>query len=155
MYIIYKHDIDQHRTSKNWRIFVPLIMRQLTAILLALIITSQAFYNVGVLAYWLANRAYIAATLCENKDKPQLHCNGKCYLKKKIAETPDSAPVKGLPKAPSLKKGIEVADYLPQVPVLVLKDSPTTTTILIPGGQHLHPALLVDGIFRPPASMPV
>lgn len=127
-------------------------MRQLTATLLALIITSQAFYNVGVLAYWLANRAYIAATLCENKDKPQLHCDGKCYLKKKIAEIPDNAPVKGLAKVPNLKKGIEVADYLPQVPVLLWEEHPTTTTILIPGEQHLCPVLLWGGIFRPPAS---
>lgn len=34
-------------------------MSRLTAFLLAGIILCQAFYNVGVLGYWVANRAYI------------------------------------------------------------------------------------------------
>jgi hypothetical protein len=29
-------------------------------------------------------RDYIVANLCENKNRPQLNCNGKCYLAKKI-----------------------------------------------------------------------
>lgn len=27
---------------------------------------------------------YIATYLCENRDKPSLHCDGKCYLAKKL-----------------------------------------------------------------------
>lgn len=30
------------------------------------------------------NQKYIASTLCENRDKPWMHCNGRCYLMKKI-----------------------------------------------------------------------
>ena len=33
------------------------------------------------------NRPYIAANLCVNKDKPWMHCNGKCYLAQKIKQT--------------------------------------------------------------------
>lgn len=29
---------------------------------------------------YLANYKYISEELCENKDKPELECNGKCYL---------------------------------------------------------------------------
>ncbi|MCE6987965.1 hypothetical protein [Dyadobacter sp. CY323] len=29
---------------------------------------------------------FIVATLCENRNRPQLHCDGKCYLAKKIAD---------------------------------------------------------------------
>ena len=32
------------------------------------------------------NYDYIVDNLCENKDKPEMHCNGKCYLKKQLAE---------------------------------------------------------------------
>ncbi|UMB60600.1 hypothetical protein MHL31_16175 [Lutibacter sp. A80] len=35
---------------------------------------------------YYANYDYIAAELCENKDKPYLECNGKCYLKKQLKE---------------------------------------------------------------------
>ena len=64
-------------------------MSRLPALLLAGIIAFQAFYNVGVLGYWLANRDYIAANLCENRARPQLHCDGKCYLAKQLAKESD------------------------------------------------------------------
>jgi hypothetical protein len=30
-------------------------------------------------------REYIINNLCENKNRPQMHCDGKCYLAKRIA----------------------------------------------------------------------
>lgn len=33
---------------------------------------------------YLTNQEYIAKNLCENRDKPQLKCNGKCHLKKEL-----------------------------------------------------------------------
>lgn len=33
---------------------------------------------------YYANYDYIATVLCENKDKPYLECNGKCYLQSQI-----------------------------------------------------------------------
>lgn len=38
------------------------------------------------------NYKYISTVLCENKNKPEMHCNGKCHLKKTIkqAEEEDS-----------------------------------------------------------------
>ena len=35
--------------------------------------------------YWL-NKNYVASNLCINKNKPQMHCNGKCYLAKQVAK---------------------------------------------------------------------
>lgn len=40
--------------------------------------------------YWKANQKTITTEFCENKDKPVLECNGKCYLKKKIEAPSDS-----------------------------------------------------------------
>ncbi|HEY9221869.1 MAG TPA: hypothetical protein VIO43_09890 [Lutibacter sp.] len=33
---------------------------------------------------YYANYDYIANVLCENRDKPYLECNGKCYLEKQL-----------------------------------------------------------------------
>lgn len=33
-------------------------------------------------AAYLLNKDYIGNVYCENKAKPQIHCNGKCYLAK-------------------------------------------------------------------------
>jgi hypothetical protein len=40
----------------------------------------------GTIAYFKLNREYIAKVLCENRDKPQMHCNGKCYLAKRLKQ---------------------------------------------------------------------
>jgi hypothetical protein len=39
---------------------------------------------------YYANYDYIATVLCENKDKPYLECNGKCYLQDRIEQNSDS-----------------------------------------------------------------
>ncbi len=36
---------------------------------------------------YAVNYNFISKNLCENKAKPELLCNGKCYLKKEIAKT--------------------------------------------------------------------
>lgn len=35
---------------------------------------------------YAVNYNFITKNLCENRQKPQLLCNGKCYLKKEIAK---------------------------------------------------------------------
>ncbi len=45
---------------------------------------------------YMANYDYIVNTLCENKDKPELECNGKCHLSKELAKeagTDDKNPL--------------------------------------------------------------
>ena len=34
-----------------------------------------------------SNYEYIANVLCENRDRPYLECNGKCYLEKQLKKT--------------------------------------------------------------------
>jgi hypothetical protein len=38
------------------------------------------------LAEYVVNYDYIIENLCENKDKPQMNCDGKCYLAKQLAK---------------------------------------------------------------------
>ena len=37
-------------------------------------------------ADYFLNKSYIAKVLCINKEKPKMHCNGKCYLARQIKE---------------------------------------------------------------------
>lgn len=43
---------------------------------------EAAFAHCGI----CINYDYIVNVLCENKDKPQMQCNGKCYLAKQLAK---------------------------------------------------------------------
>ena len=35
---------------------------------------------------------FIAAELCENQDRPEMECDGKCYLNKRLAEAASEVP---------------------------------------------------------------
>jgi hypothetical protein len=58
--------------------------KHLIAILIIFSLALQSFKYYTVLAEFYLNRDYIAKNLCENRNKPQLHCNGKCHLKKQL-----------------------------------------------------------------------
>lgn len=50
--------------------------------LLIFLILAQTFSKGLVALDFMINKDFIAKTLCVNKNKPQMHCNGKCHLKK-------------------------------------------------------------------------
>lgn len=60
------------------------LKNKLVAALLIIAIISGSFSRIFIYAGFRLNQKYIAATLCENRFRPWLHCNGKCYLLKKI-----------------------------------------------------------------------
>ncbi len=59
-------------------------VRKILAITILLAVLLQTFSQLVVLADYYANKDYIAKNLCENRNKPYLHCEGKCCLKKKL-----------------------------------------------------------------------
>lgn len=44
----------------------------------------QVITKFAIVVNYALNKEYIAKTLCENKAKPKMHCNGKCHLKKQL-----------------------------------------------------------------------
>jgi len=58
-------------------------MNKVIPFLTAIIILLKPFWP--IVEYTL-NYDYIVENLCENKEKPILKCNGKCYLAKQIAK---------------------------------------------------------------------
>lgn len=125
-------------------------MSRFTALLLAGIIFCQAFHNAGVLGYWLVNRAYITSAFCENRDKPQLHCDGKCYLRKRLADEGDPAPV-GTHTIPVLKKGSGLSECL--IPMAALFSVPVIADIArnLPSINCRSIAGFPDIVFHPPS----
>jgi hypothetical protein len=70
-------------------------IHHITVVYLALIILVRMMAMPISLADYTLNKKFIAANLCENKLKPELHCSGKCYLKKQLAKTNDNQPASG------------------------------------------------------------
>lgn len=70
-------------------------MKIFATIFLTLTVFVQTFSTFIIRADFFLNQAYIAKNLCINRDKPMMHCNGKCYLSKKLKdqEKQDQSPV--------------------------------------------------------------
>jgi hypothetical protein len=54
------------------------------AILLILSLTISEFQRAFIYAGFKINQRYIAKTLCINRYRPQMHCNGQCYFMRKL-----------------------------------------------------------------------
>jgi len=60
--------------------------RRITGYLLIVALLSVNFSSLFIFAGFELNKQYIATHLCVNRDKPWLHCNGKCYFMRKIKQ---------------------------------------------------------------------
>ncbi len=52
-----------------------------------MLLLFPTFSKLGMVADYLLNKDYYAKILCENQDKPELECEGKCALMLKIQQT--------------------------------------------------------------------
>lgn len=59
-------------------------MKKTIAIVLLIALAFRPSYYVSQLVYYGLNINYIIEKYCVNKDKPELHCNGKCHLAKQL-----------------------------------------------------------------------
>lgn len=48
--------------------------------------------------WYASNIEYVAAELCENKEEPEIKCNGKCYLAKQLAKVENEKPEEPTPE---------------------------------------------------------
>jgi hypothetical protein len=54
----------------------------------------QCCAHYSIVAMYMIRKDYIATTLCENRDKPEMKCAGKCYLKKQLKKVNGSTGTK-------------------------------------------------------------
>lgn len=59
-------------------------MRRLFAVFILSVFVLFTFSQMLIVANYVVNMDYIAEYLCENQDKPEMECNGKCHLKKEL-----------------------------------------------------------------------
>ena len=59
-------------------------MKHISVGFLSAMIVLQSVSLLLVDAGYNVNHSYIASALCVNRNKPQMHCDGKCFLKKEL-----------------------------------------------------------------------
>ncbi len=53
-------------------------------------ITLQLCNRVGIIAWFNINQDKVVELFCINKNKPEMDCDGKCYLAKKLQKSADA-----------------------------------------------------------------
>jgi hypothetical protein len=65
--------------------------QKISVIIFLLAVAGSTFNKVIVLLDYQLNQDFIASALCENRNKPQCCCHGKCFLKKQLQKDEDGA----------------------------------------------------------------
>jgi hypothetical protein len=61
------------------------MIRIITISTLLLLLLAKPAVQFGWEVWYYVNQEYVAEELCENQDRPELDCNGQCYLMKQLA----------------------------------------------------------------------
>lgn len=107
----------------------------------------------GLLVYigFQLNQEYITTKLCENRDKPWMHCNGKCYLMKKVHEAEKNENNKTAKNnLNNLQTSFFQRIYSPGFQQSVLSAGYKSS---FPNYTYLYSSHYINSIFRPPKSV--
>lgn len=120
-------------------------MKTTLTIVLAFLILVQSFTRSFIYLNYEVNKDYISNVLCENKEDIEMHCEGKCHLKKELdkEEKNESTP------AGSNKEKYEI--------ILFNSIKPALTFLFIQASSEQHffnetinYPLSLSAIFHPP-----
>ena len=101
------------------------------------------------LVEYAVNYEYISKVLCENKEKPIMGCNGKCYLMKQLAATSESEKPRTDKKI--IVKSMEIL-FLEPIPAVDFKTVFIERKSTVNAGNiNLYSYLSLGYCFRPPS----
>lgn len=123
-------------------------MKQVIAYILISLLTLQSFSPLVIFSAYYANKSFVAGVLCENKNKPRLHCDGKCFLSKQLQKAEKEEHSQNTPA-----KAIEAFVYTEQVSLHNISNELYPAQPNYPLYQPNHYNFYFEGsCFRPPSA---
>lgn len=116
-------------------------------IILLITVLISVFHKTLIIGSFYLRKAYIIEYLCENRQKPELHCDGKCYLKKQINASEKEK--NNIPSFPVLEEGATF--YYQLVDKFVFFAPISTNRSVFLQYQIPQTDSPLSDIFRPPA----
>ncbi|MBP7478051.1 MAG: hypothetical protein KA797_05965, partial [Chitinophagales bacterium] len=106
-----------------------------------------------VFLHWKINQTEIIQNYCENKDKPEMACNGKCHLSKEILKLDP-------PKSEDQSNALHLSCFNFQFSPFILSDKPNVFKNFGPISFHYYSLYslsyetnYLSSIFHPPAQL--
>lgn len=116
-----------------------------------LCLSCQLVLKLSIIAWFEINQDYIAATLCENKNRPELVCCGKCVLTKQLSKA-DKNEQQNKSNAPTkAEKTATVTFILPEIneyPQTLVTQEISEQNAVLP---HHFAVSILAAIFHPPS----
>lgn len=101
-----------------------------------------------MIAWYRINKNYIASQLCVNKYRPQLHCDGKCFLAQKLKQAEQNEK-ENAPAA--LKQWVESTPFTVTATGFEWT-TPSPANVYQTAVADTYFFLRLHAIFRPPGS---
>ncbi|OSZ79595.1 hypothetical protein CAP35_15500 [Chitinophagaceae bacterium IBVUCB1] len=108
--------------------------------------STQCLLKLGIVAWYEANKTYVANVLCENKARPQMKCNGKCYLRKQLNKTENTQQENQIKKV-----SVEWLDFIPASHIMLSGIFPTSSINHTDNYKPIVGCNIVSSIFHPPS----
>ncbi len=124
------------------------MFKRFTAILLLVTLISSNLSLFMVYAGFQINQKYITETLCINRSRPWMQCNGKCYFMKKIHQAEENEKKQ---EAKDNLNRLEVSFF--QEPFQFASIAPTileTIKSSLPPYTYQYSSRYIETIFIPP-----
>ena len=124
-------------------------MKHILLYLALLGILLNAFRKEVVLLEYYANQDFIKRVLCINTARPELHCDGKCYLMTKL-KAAEAAEKQAEKPAPLRDKHLDIQLFNPAIFQYPVFDFKTISATAFVYDGVFHPGFL-PALLRPPA----
>lgn len=121
------------------------------AVFTILCILAKDITSVSWEIWYVSNKAYVAKTLCVNKKKPEMHCNGKCHLAKQLQKL--EADEKPSPSRVPVNLKLKAVDWIAVSSVFaIVSETSLTEETTAPGWPEKNdrPVALAKSVFHPP-----
>ncbi len=122
-------------------------MKKFIAILLLHAFLLQLCNKVGILTWFKINQKEITELFCINKNKPELACDGKCYLKYKLQKATDSENNTSSTANPIIK---QVQEEYFIGPILIFQNILTAKQVYFHTHKNLYFHQVLFSNFHPP-----
>lgn len=100
-------------------------------------------------AEYIINYDYISKVLCVNKEKPIMHCNGKCHLMQELAKASESEKPASSDKKSSPQQS-EIL-FFQEIPAFIIETTAFNTSHKISSRySNLYTHLNNCAVFHPP-----
>ena len=120
-------------------------MKKAVLILALLILLKPIFPVID----YVVNYDYISKVLCVNKEKPKLHCNGKCHLMKELAKNSESEnPISTNKKIASQETAVVFCEEIKTfaiAPIYFQKTKKANSNY-----SNMYSYKITNAMFRPP-----